>query len=382
MKKIVISYILIIIMLLTSMSSYAEVDIESKSFLLMDTGSGKVLHSKNEHERLAPASITKVMTLLIAMESIENGKIKMDDEVQISERASSMGGTQLYLDVGEIQTVENLIKAISIRSANDAAVALAEYISGSEKIFVKKMNETAKKLKMKNTKFSNSSGLPAKNHYSSAYDIALMSKELLKYEEVHKYLSTYMEDIKVGRSKSSTQTMVNTNKLIKSYKGANGIKTGFTREALHCIVGSAKRKDLQLIAVILGADSSNIRFEGCKKLLDYGFSNYKSVTIAKKGDVISSIPLEKGKNRSIKLLLERDSNILFSKDDKVDLEKVIVAPKYIEAPVKNNISIGKLIVKNENKIIDEINLISNKHVEKGNLIDMLRKIYMNFLFHN
>ncbi|OLS03952.1 D-alanyl-D-alanine carboxypeptidase family protein [Tissierella creatinophila] len=382
MRKRLISFILITIMTMTSIASYAEIDMKSKSSLLMDSSSGKIIYAKNEHERLFPASITKIMTLLIVMESIENGKITLQDEVQISEHASKMGGTQVYLDAGEMQTVENLIKATSIRSANDAAVALSEYISGSEESFVKEMNKRAKTLKMKNTKFSNSSGLPIKNHYSTAYDIAIMSKELLKYEGIYKYLSTYMDEIKVGKSKTSTQSMVNTNKLIKTYDGANGVKTGFTNESLHCISASAKRGDLQLIAVVLGGETSKSRFEEAKKLLDYGFSNYESITIGKKGDSIATIPLEKGKDESVELVLERDSHILFSKGDKVKLEKSIKVPEYIVAPVEDNKPIGKLIIKDKEKVIDEINLIAVDDIEKGNFVNMFKKVSTNFLFNN
>lgn len=384
MKKKLVSFILITSFILSSIVSYADagIDIKSKSSLLMDGSSGEIIFAKNEHERLSPASITKVMTLLIAMESIENGKIKLNDEVQISQHASNMGGTQIYLDAGEVQTVENLIKAISVRSANDAAVALAEYISGSEPSFVKDMNKRARELKMKNTNFSNSSGLPIDNHYSSAYDIAIMSRELLKHSSINKYLSTYMEDIKVGKSKTSNQTMVNTNRLIKEYDGATGIKTGFTREALHCISASAKRGNLDLIAVVLGGETSKSRFEQAKKLLDYGFSNYESITIGKKGDPIATIPLEKGNKKSIELILEKDSHILFSKGNKVKFEKIIEAPKYIEAPISDNEIIGKLIVKNKEKIVDEINLISNSNIKKGSFSNMFKKVWTDFLFHN
>ena len=384
MKKKLVSFILITSFILSSIVSYADadIDIKSKSSLLMDGSSGEIILAKNEHERLSPASITKVMTLLIAMESIENGKIKLNDEVQISQHASNMGGTQIYLDAGEVQTVENLIKAISVRSANDAAVALAEYISGSEPSFVKDMNKRARELKMKNTNFSNSSGLPIENHYSSAYDIAIMSRELLKHSSINKYLSTYMEDIKVGKSKTSNQTMVNTNRLIKEYDGATGIKTGFTREAFHCISASAKRGNLDLIAVVLGGETSKSRFEQAKKLLDYGFSNYESITIGKKGDPIATIPLEKGNKKSIELILEKDSHILFSKGNKVKIEKIIEAPKYIEAPISDNEIIGKLIVKNKEKIVDEINLISNSNIKKGSFSNMFKKVWTDFLFHN
>lgn len=382
MKKRFLSIILVLSIILISTISYGEINIESKSSLLMDYSSGKILYANNENEKLAPASITKIMTLLIVMESIKNNKIQLNDEVQISKYASSMGGTQVYLDSGEIQTVENLIKATSIRSANDASVALAEYISGSEEAFVKEMNKKAKKLKMKNTNFSNSSGLPTENHYSSALDIAIMSKELLKHENISTYLSTYMEDIKVGKSKTSIQTMVNTNRLIKDYDGANGIKTGFTNEALYCISASAKRKNFQLISVILGGQSSKLRFEEAGRLLDYGFSNYELTEIGKKGDKITSIPLNKAREEKVNLVLERDSSVIFPKGSKIKIENIIEVPEYIVAPIKKNASLGKLIVRNEEEIFDEIDLISVDKINKSNFFNTFKKAYINFLTNN
>lgn len=382
MNRRFLSIVLIAFIILTSTASYGKININSKSSLLMDYHSGKILYAKNENERLAPASITKIMTLLIAMESIDSNKIKLTDEVQISKHASSMGGTQVYLDAGEIQTVENLIKSISIRSANDSSVALAEYISGSEEAFVKEMNKRAKQLKMENTHFSNSSGLPTENHYSSALDIAIMSRELLKHSDISSYLSTYMEDIKVGKSKSSTQTMVNTNRLIKDYDGANGIKTGFTSEALFCIAASAKRDNLQLISVILGGENSKTRFEEAGKLLDYGFSNYESVEVGQRGDKITRLPLDKANKESIDIVLERDSNIIFPKGNKVEIETTIEVPEYIVAPIKKNAAIGKLIVRNKDEILDEINLITINEVNRSNLLNTLKKAYISFLTNN
>lgn len=356
-------------------------DIDGKSALLMDYGSGEIIYAKNEHEKLAPASITKVMTLLLAMEALEMGKISLADEVVISEYAASMGGTQLYLDSGEVQTVENLLKAISIRSANDAAVALGEYIGGTNEAFIDLMNEKSKALAMENTNFANSSGLPIENHYTTAFDIAIMSRELLKYKEITQYLSTYMEDLTVGKKKSSIQTMVNTNKLIREYDGANGIKTGYTTEAKHCITASAKRGDLQLIAVVMGAESSKIRFDEAKKLLDFGFSNYESITLGSKGDIISVIPVEKGKLNSLEIMLERDINVLLPKGKKADIEKVVDHLEYIEAPVEQGKIIGKLKVIVDNTTIDTIDLVAKTTIEKASLINIMNKSFKNFLFN-
>ncbi len=219
----------------------AELELDAQSAFLMDYNSGEVIYAINENDRLAPASITKIMTLLLTMESLESQKIKLKDPVIISEKASITGGSSVYLDKGESQTIENLIKAVAVRSANDAAVALAEHISGTEKKFVDLMNKKAKDLGAVNTKFVNSTGLPGEEQFITAYDVALISKELLYYEDIFYYINIYMEDIEVGRSKKSTQTMVNTNRLIKEYEGANGIKTGFTNEpntvSLHLLLG-------------------------------------------------------------------------------------------------------------------------------------------------
>lgn len=242
LKKKCISIFLVMIIILNPLVSFGELNVTSKAALLMDYSTGEVIFSYNEHEKLPPASITKIMTLLLTMEAIENGKLNLDDKVVISEYAASMGGTQVYLEPGETQTVENLIKAVSIRSANDAAVALGEAISGTNEGFIKLMNERAKSLGMNNTHFSNASGLPSENHYTTAYDIALMSRELLKYEGLQKYLTTYMEEIVVGKNKDDTQVMVNTNKLIRDYDGTTGIKTGSTNAAGYCLSASAKEE--------------------------------------------------------------------------------------------------------------------------------------------
>lgn len=381
MKKRLILITLTIVLILTSVFVYADLDIDAKSSLLMDFGSGEIIYAKNEHEKLAPASITKIMTLLIAMEALEEGKITLADEITISEYASSMGGTQLYLDAGEKQTVDNLIKAIAIRSANDAAVALGEYIGGSNEGFVKLMNERAKSLGMKNTNFENSSGLPKEDHYTTAYDIAIMSRELLRHKDITKYLETYMEDLIVGKRKISTQTMVNTNRLIKEYEGANGIKTGYTTEAQHCISASAKRGDLQLISVIIGAESSKIRFSEAKRLLDYGFANYKSVSIGEKGDFIASLPVQKGKVPSLEIILDRNSNVLLSKGQNSNIEKVIEHPEYVEAPIREGDIIGKLKIISDNKILDTVNLVAKNNIEKANFINIFNKTFKNFLFN-
>ncbi|MDR7869991.1 MAG: D-alanyl-D-alanine carboxypeptidase family protein [Tissierellaceae bacterium] len=380
MKKLIL-FLLIIILSFNSVVAYGDADITAKSYLLMDFNSGEIILANNEHEKLPPASITKIMTLLIALEYIDNGNIKLDDRVIISESASKAIGTSVYLDAGEVQTVENLLKAIAIRSANDASIALSVHISGSEEAFVDLMNDRASKLGMENTHFSNSSGLPIENHYSTSYDIALMSRELMKHDIIIPYLTTWMEDMEVGKSKTSVQTMVNTNRLIRDYEGANGIKTGSTTEAKYCLSASAKRGDLQLIAVVMGSDSSSLRFSEAMKLLDYGFSNYESVTIGNKGDVVANILIEKGELDTLPLMLERDSYLLLTKANKGNIEKEINYPEYINAPIEQGQKVGELVVKLDGQEVDRVNLLAKSQINKASYGKILKNVWGKFLFN-
>ena len=379
LKRKILSTILIFTLSLTSNFVYGQIDISAKSALLMDYNTGEIIYSFEKDVKLPPASITKIMTLLIAIEEIENSKIKLMDEVRISEHAAKMIGTTVYLDHGEIQTVENLIKAISIRSANDAAVALAEHISGSENGFVDLMNKRAEELGMKNTSFKNASGLPSEGHYSTAYDISLMSRELMKHEMIMKYLRTYMEDIEVGKRKPSTQTLVNTNRIIKDYSGGNGIKTGYTGEAKHCISASAKRGDLQLIAVLLGSESSNIRFEDAKRLLDFGFSNYESVTTGKKNDVLGRILVEKGREDYLNLILKEDVNLLLPKGSLNNIQTNIILPESMAAPISKDMKIGELVIKVENREVIRVNLFPQREIEKARFFNVFSKTLKVFI---
>jgi D-alanyl-D-alanine carboxypeptidase (penicillin-binding protein 5/6) len=356
-----------------------DLKINAKSALLMDVNTGEIIYSLNDNDRLAPASITKIMTLLLAMEAVDSGRISLKDEVVISKHASGMGGSQVYLEAGEIQIVEELLKAISIRSANDAAVALGEFIAGSEEIFVNKMNDRAKSLGMKNTYFVNASGLPNENHYTSAYDVALMSRELLKHNKIHEWLTTYMYDMTVGKNKTEIQTMVNTNRMIKEYEGATGIKTGSTNEAGYCLSASAKRGNLELISVIMGADNSKNRFNEAKKMLDYGFANYDSVSIGKKGDLIAILPVEKGKFQEVEIMLEKDIYVLLPKGEQGNIEREIVLPDQLDAPISEGDEAGTLILLLNDKEVDRVKLVSNSTIEKANLINMLGRTIKGYL---
>ncbi|NLK44669.1 MAG: D-alanyl-D-alanine carboxypeptidase [Tissierellia bacterium] len=381
MRRRLTPIIILLLIFTNSFGVYANPDlkVDAKAALLMDVNTGEIIYKLNEHERMAPASITKIMTMLLGVEALNSGRISLDDKVLVSKHASGMGGSQVYLEAGETQTVEDLFRAIAIRSANDASVALAEHIAGSEEIFVQMMNDKAKALGMKNTHFANSSGLPNENHYVSAYDVAIMSKELLKHPIVNEWLTTYMYDLQVGKNKNSTQTMVNTNRLVKEYQGTTGVKTGSTNEAGFCISASAKRGDLELIAVVLGSRSSQIRFDEAKRMLDYGFANYESITIGRKGDIIATLPVEKGKLYEVDIMLERDSFVLLPKGELGNIEKEVILPDIIKSPMFAGDEVGELIITLDGKEIDKVNLVVKSDIEKANLFNMLNRTIKSYL---
>lgn len=380
-RKYISFYLSVLIFLFPISKSFAEskLDIDAKSAILIDSSSGEIIYEKKAHERLHPASITKIMVLLLSIESIEKNEINLEDEVTISANAAGMGGSQIYLEEGEVQSVEELLTAICLRSANDASVAMAEYISGSEESFINKMNERAKELGMKNTSFKNATGLPAENHYTSAYDISIMARELLKYPKIHEWLTIWMKEMKVGKDKEIVQGLVNTNRLIKEYEGANGIKTGSTQDAGFCLAASAERGNLKLISVVLGCETSKIRFDESKKLLDYGFSNYDSVTIGRKNDIIDKVVVQKGNVEKADVVLERDAYILLPKDSKAKVEKEIILPKSINAPVDKGKKAGEMVLSVDGKEIQKINLLIDNTIDKAGFKNMFKKSFNKFL---
>ncbi len=362
---------------------YAEdsLDIKAKSAILIDSYTGEIIYEKNSNDKLPPASISKIMTLLLGMEALESGKIKLTDKVRISNHAAGMGGSQLWLEEGEIQTVEDLFKAIVLRSANDASVALAEYIAGSEDVFVKMMNERAKELNMNDSNFANATGIPNENHYVSASDVSKMSQELLKHKKIHDWLTIYMDEMTVGKKKDKIAGLVNTNRLVKEYEGTTGIKTGSTQEAGFCLAASAKRGNLHLIAVIMGAETSKIRFDESVRLLDYGFANYDSIPIGRKGDVLAKVPIHKGSLEYAEVVLERDSYILIPKGEGSNLNKEVLLPEFIESPIAEGEKIGELIVRINQREIDRVNLVSKQSIEKAKFKEMFKKVIKSLLIN-
>lgn len=375
-------YILIIISLfLPTLGAYAETqpfDIDAKSALLMDAGTGKVLYEKNASERLAPASITKIMTMLLVMEAIEDGKITLDDKAVVSEKASRMGGTQLYLEPGEVRTVEELMKGVAIRSANDATVVLGEHIAGTDELFVQQMNNRAKELGMKNTKFINTNGLDAEGHLTTAHDVALMSRELLKHKDIHKWLTTWMDTVVVGRKKSE-QSLVNTNRLIKTYEGANGIKTGYTSTSKHCLAASATRGNSTFIAVVMAAPSSSVRFNESAKLLDYGFANYSTVKVTQKHDIIGNVKLNKGKKIQLEVVAEDDLNVLVKKGKEEGVEQEVILPPSINAPVLKGGKIGEIVATLDGKKVGKVDIVSKEDIPKASMIDILGRMFSRMM---
>ena len=333
-----------------------------KSSVLMEVSTGQILQEDHAHEKLAPASVTKIMTMLLTMEAIDAGKIQWGDLVTASETAAAKGGSQIYLKVGETMTVSDLLKAVAVSSANDCACALAEHLCGSEQAFVDRMNARAGELGMKDTHFVNCTGLDdspeAKDHRTTAYDIALMSRQLLKYHpEIRKFTTIWMDTLRNG-----TFGLSNTNRLIRFYQGATGLKTGYTRGAGFCLSASARREDMELIAVVMGADTSRNRFGACKSLLDYGFANYALAT----ADLLEdpSVPVVLGKEERVLLQLSETGDLLVDKASKNRISRELILEPSVDAPVEAGQQLGTLILRDGEKVLKELPLVASGAVDR------------------
>ncbi|MBR0600004.1 D-alanyl-D-alanine carboxypeptidase family protein [Sinanaerobacter chloroacetimidivorans] len=346
--------------------------VDAKSAILIDAESGTVLFEQNSHDRLPPASVTKVMTMLLIMEAVDRGQISLQDKVTISEKAASMGGSQMYMEPGEQHELETLMKGIAIASANDACVSAAEFHSGTVDIFVENMNKRAAELGMKDTNFVNTNGLPVANHYTSAYDIALMSKELYKHKKTQEWFNTWMTNITVGLpgKKQTELGLTNTNRMIKIYPGANGIKTGFTQEAGYCLSASATKGDLTLIAVIMGSPASNVRFAETSKMLDYGFANYDAVKLAEKGEPMGTVMIEKGSPNMVNAVTPENISILVKKGEKDGIRGDLVFDDSIYAPIAKGDQIGEIIVYKNDQEMGRYPVVAEENVEKASLLEL------------
>jgi len=375
MKKIII----LLLMLLPIMVQAEEKPQLAKSAvasILMENSTGKILYENNANERLAPASMTKVMTLLLIMEALEGGKIKTSDEVLITPNAASMGGSQVFLEAGSKMKIDDLLKAIAIASANDASVAMAEHLNGSVSEFVKRMNEKCKAIGCTNTNFINVHGLDDINHYTSAHDMALMARELLKYEKVLFYTSIYEEYLK--KPDGTSTWMVNTNKLIKYYNGLDGLKTGYTSSAGYCLTATAKRSNMRLISVVMKESNPNSRSNDTLELLNYGFSNYKVKTILDIKKDLGTVEILNGKVKVMSLRLVNDATVLENINEEKKYSYAINV-KPVKAPVMVGDVVGYLDVTENGKIIKTINITVKEGVKKANLWDLYQRNFKTIL---
>ncbi|MFC4022883.1 D-alanyl-D-alanine carboxypeptidase family protein [Oceanobacillus longus] len=345
---------------------------EAKSAILLEQDTGEILFNKNDQEQLPPASMTKIMTLLLIMEALEEGKLNKEEMIRVSDRAASMGGSQIFLEAGEEMSVNDLLKGVAIASGNDASVALAERISGSEESFVEEMNKKVKELNLENTKFQNTTGLPAEDHYSTAYDMAIIANELLKYETITEYTSVYEDYLRKGQDNEFW--LVNTNKLVRFYPDVDGLKTGYTNEAKYCLTATAKRNDMRVIAVVMGAETPKERNAIVSGLLDYAFNQFETNKLFDKDEKITEVQLLKSKKRSIDIVSNQSVSTLHKKGEtEKDITTEIVLEEEWDLPVKKGEEVGKLYVKDGEKILSEVPLTVEEDVEKASYLTLLKR---------
>ena len=379
MKRVI--YIVVLCLLVTMLpvgADAAQLEIPAKSALLMDMATGTVLYEQNAHEKLAPASVTKVMTMLLIMEAIDSGKIGWDDQVTASETAAAKGGSQIYLKVGETMTVSDMVKSIAVSSANDCACAMAEHLFGSEAAFVEQMNRRAKELGMNDTNFVNCTGLDdapdAAKHKTSAYDIAVMGRELLKnHPDIKKFTTIWMDTVRGGAF-----GLANTNKMVRFYSGCTGLKTGFTSGAGYCLSASAQRDGMELIAVVMGAATSQDRFAACKSMLDYGFANFALFTPALQEN--ATVAVELGKQSRVTVKPAEEAALLVDKGQLSSVCTEMTLEEKVTAPVMQGQQLGTLTVKAGDKILAQVALVAEQPVERMNWGDifmmLLRRVAM------
>lgn len=353
-----------------------DLGLSSQSAILMEEDTGTILYEQNSHEALPPASVTKVMTLLLIYEGERDGAFDWTDTVQVSEHAASMGGSQVFLEEGETQTAADMTKCIAIASANDAAVAMAEFLAGSEEAFVQKMNERAKELGMEDTHFVNACGLDADGHVTSAYDIALMSRELMKnFPEIQEYTTTWQDSI-IHKTRRGEETfgLTNTNKLIQWYDGATGLKTGSTGNALYCLSGTAERDGMHLIAVVMAAPDFKVRFQEVMRLLDYGFANYTLEKGREKGYAVGEVAVDKGMEDTVTAVTAEEISVLTPKgaDSKWETRTELLSA--VEAPVQAGTKVGELVYLRDGAEVGRAEVVTAEDVEKINIDTMLRRM--------
>ena len=357
-----------------------EITPNAKSSILMESSTGKILYEKNSNEKFAPASMTKMMSLLLIMENIDNGNLKMDEIIKISKNASSMGGSQIFLKENEQMTVEDLLKGITIGSANDATVALAERIAGTEDAFVKLMNDKVKVLNLKNTNFKNCTGLDEINHYSSAYDMSIIAKELVKHKTILEFSSIYETYLRKGTENEFW--LVNTNKLVRFYNGVDGLKTGYTDEAGYCLTATINKDNMRVIAVVMGEPTSNVRNDEVSNLIDYGYNLYQREIYLTKEEVLDTVPIEKGNDKTVNIVTIEDASIINKKGHKIGEITYELDIKNIKAPIKKGEVVGSVIIKEDGKEIIKTNVTVNETVEKASFITLFLRHLNEILSFN
>lgn len=373
MKKILL---IIMSFFVLNLNVLAEEDFASngKSAILVDNLSGKVLYEKNADEKLAPASMTKLASMLMVMEAIDNGNLKFEDKVTISEEAANMGGSQVFLQAGEVYTVYDLLKSVAIASGNDAVVALAEKIGGSQSGFIDMLNKRLKEIGATNTNFVNAHGLDAEGHYSTARDMSIIARELLKHPKILEFTSIYEEYLE--KNDGSRIWLVNTNKLVRFYDGVDGLKTGFTKTAGYCLTATASKNNFRLISVVMGEDTSENRSSDTVKMLNYGFNTFKINIIKTKGESLGKVRVEKGKQDNANIVLLNDATEILKNTDQVTEYNFNLKVNKIKAPVKVGDIVGTAeIIDSEGNIVDEVDVTVEKDIKKANILDyMLRNL--------
>lgn len=375
LKKVFLSFLLIFFCLTTSlMSAQEDFELDSKSAILMEYETGEILYQKEANLELPPASMTKIMTMILVMEAVEAGRAKLDDKLVVSEFAASMGGSQIWLEPGEEMTLKEMMKAIAIVSANDACVAVAEYLYGTEDAFVKGMNDKARELGLKNTYFYNTNGLPTDNpdiqgNYTSAHDLAVMARELLKHSKVLEWTSTWIDYLRDGSS-----VLNNTNRLVRFYLGADGLKTGYTEESRFCLTSTAKREGVRFIAVVMGVDDSSTRFEESGKLLTYGFGMFQGLKIAESNELIEEISIFNGKVELANAIVDKELIVPVRRGREAEISKIIELNDNIHAPLIKGDKIGQIKVYKGNLLLKKADIIVDRDVHKASFFQMISRI--------
>lgn len=377
MKKVLCFLILMFLFVGSVKAEEVEIASKAKSAILLEATTGNVLYEKNSHEKLAPASMTKIMSMLLIVESIEDGVIGWDDMITVSEHASSMGGSQILLETGEQMSVSDLFKGVAVASGNDAVVALAEAIAGTEEAFVQMMNERVKELGLKDTMFKNPHGLDDANHYSSSYDMAMIAKELVKHEKVLEFTSIYEDYLRKGTEREFW--LVNTNKLVRFNQIVDGLKTGFTSGAGYCLTATSLKNDMRLIATVMGEDSPTTRTSEITAMLDYGYAKYKVDNIVKKGTIIDTVQLDKAKDEYVNIVALNNVSIVNQKSKNIGEISYNLNLDELKLPIKNGDVVGNLEVKEDDKVVDTIDVTVENDVEKISFWNLYMRYLKNIL---